>query len=155
MGMFVTTVAAIALAYGVLIILCSLNIGDRMAGKNCEKSGVQANNGLIVMGGAMVAFAVSYFTCQYTYAHCGAGPSASFLGTGVFSVGIIAVAITCIILAAIVGNTAKCIDARSPAQAIWVSGIVVLILGVIVGASHIKPLQHYKVMGDVSRIVAM
>ena len=153
MGVFKTTVALVALAYGILIVLCSLNIGDRMAGKECGKAATQANNGLIVMGGVMMAMSISYLACQYTYSSCGSGAQSENMNLSLFSISMILVSIVCITLASIVENNTDCIDPHVATQAIWIPGIIILFLGLILGATQINAFN--KVMTSVNTFVNM
>ena len=142
MGMFTTVVAVLTLAYGILITICALNTADRFAGKPCSKAAVKANNGLIVVGGAMIAFSLSYLACQRVYSNCGNGKDFFMDNSAVFAFAINAVAIVCITLAAIVENEAKksdgCPNVTSATQAIWIPGIIVLVLGLFVAYTHIS-----------------
>jgi hypothetical protein len=143
MGMITTIVAVLALAYGILITISSLNAAERFAGKPCSKAVVKSNNGLIVMGGAMMAFAVSYLACQTMYSSCSGGGKDYFWDNSlIFALALIGVAIVCITLSAITENNAKknkdCPNVSSNMQAIWVPGIIVLIMGLIVGFLHMK-----------------
>lgn len=137
MGMLTSIVAILAIAYGILTVVVALNIGDRFADKKCNKDAVKSNQGLLVVGGAMLAFGVSYLSCNFM-CECKGGDYL-FDNSIVFSVGLIVTAILCITLSAIVENKGKdCIEnINKSTMAVWISAVIILLLGLLLAGMHL------------------
>lgn len=139
--MLTIIVAVLALAYGVVITFSSLHASDKFAGNKCTKTAVKANNGLIVMGGIMMALSVSYLACQGTYSSCRKGKK-DFLSDNsmIFCIGLIAVSITCITLSIIAQQEAKknkdCPNIDPNTHVIWIPACALLTMGLSLVGFH-------------------
>jgi len=137
--MLTSIIAILAIAYGILIVIVALNIGDRFADSStkCDKTAVKSNQGLLVIGGAMLAFGVSYLSCNFMCS-CKGGDYL-FDNSIVFSIGIVITAILCITLSAIVENKGKtCLpNINKTTMSVWVSAVIILVLGLLLIGMHI------------------
>lgn len=136
--MLTSIVAILAIAYGILIVVVALNIGDRFAdAKDCNRDAVKSNQGLLVVGGVMLAFGVSYLACNFMCS-CKGGDY-MFDNSIVFSSGVIITAILCITLSAIVENKGKdCVqDINKTTMAVWISAVIILVLGLLLVGMHV------------------
>ncbi len=139
MSMLTSIVAILAIAYGILTVVVALNIGDRFADSKtkCNKDAVKSNQGLLVVGGVMLAFGVSYLSCNFM---CSCKGGDYILDNSiVFSGGVILTAILCITLSAIVENKGKdCVeDINKTTMAVWISAVIILVLGLLLAGMHL------------------
>lgn len=139
MSMLTSIVAILAIAYGILTIVVALNIGDRFADSDtkCNKDAIKSNQGLLVVGGVMLAFGVSYLSCNFMCT-CKGGDY-MLDNSMVFSGGVILTSILCITLSAIVENKGKeCVkDISKTTRSVWISASIILVLGLLLAGMHV------------------
>ena len=141
MGFYTSIVAVLAIIYGIIITIVSLNLGSRMADTEtkCNKDAIKSNQGLLVVGGVMMAFGISYLSCNFM-CECRGGKSDYMLDNSiVFSAGTIIVSIICITLSAVIENTGRsCIhDINRTTMSVWIPGIIILMAGLTLLGLHL------------------
>jgi NO-binding membrane sensor protein with MHYT domain len=138
-------IALVAAIYGLAIVVVSIIMGNKMAGKNCSAAALRSNQGLLFLGGVIMTSSMAHLVYSDMY-KCNVSPSLSFDNTFMFSVLLFVFSVSCVTLSSIVQHHVKnCgddkVDVSASAPYIWIPGSVLIVLSVYSLVMHFRSVR--------------
>lgn len=140
-------IALVAAIYGLAIVVVSIIMGNKMAGKNCSAAALRSNQGLLFLGGVIMTSSMAHLVYSDMY-KCNVSPSLSFDNTFMFSVLLFVFSVSCVTLSSIVQHHAKncddgkqSVDVSGYAPYIWIPGSVLIVLSIYSLGMHFRSVR--------------